>query len=612
MTWEWKIGDPVDDANGGFMDAQNWTGDHYVVEKKRDESSSNNSGNNYHPEYNQYLHEKRKREEKRKEQVKRTKELEEEKKRKKEQEKRLKELEEEKKRKKEECERNPECVKKHLAHFKKKVLKDYFLFSRFEIYQAKSDIKFRQILEYEELLEKLEGKKNYTKQDFDVLKKENQRVQYILSHMNGEYRINAIKLYLKNQKTISELETRYPQKGFFKALINEVFKSDPGPIESLEIELSAREKLKKARTLTSTKLYETANMQEAMDLLNQARTELSSYLKYKKANDILRNLNNEIGDLEAEINNKLFKLLNFTNKRLFLINRDKYSTNQFKGKPGMDLTLVKEDDEDIITVYYDNEPIGIVSNTFTSDFEKIFSDTSQLEYLPKTSSAKYFYRYGKFDIFEINVSRIKIDERLKQEKILKKYPKDELITIVGLKDMEFSEGMKFKLIKDAGEIGVYLDDEKIGLVSNSYLNLNLTTKASNLKDIPDESYAEYLLKYENKYPIAHIIKNLNSTEEHNIDGSTINSSLDDDILKKEIAYVKKSKYRAKVVRSLDGAVKTPTQIAEDTRIARNSIYNTLKQLNEHKIIECTNPEVKRGKLYKLTDKGENIIKNLDW
>lgn len=30
MTWEWKIGDPVDDANGGTMDAQNWTGDHYV------------------------------------------------------------------------------------------------------------------------------------------------------------------------------------------------------------------------------------------------------------------------------------------------------------------------------------------------------------------------------------------------------------------------------------------------------------------------------------------------------------------------------------------------------------------------------------------------------
>ena len=32
MTWEWKIGDPVDDANGGTMDAQNWHGDYYFEE----------------------------------------------------------------------------------------------------------------------------------------------------------------------------------------------------------------------------------------------------------------------------------------------------------------------------------------------------------------------------------------------------------------------------------------------------------------------------------------------------------------------------------------------------------------------------------------------------
>ena len=24
MTWEWKIGDPVDDATGGSMEAENW------------------------------------------------------------------------------------------------------------------------------------------------------------------------------------------------------------------------------------------------------------------------------------------------------------------------------------------------------------------------------------------------------------------------------------------------------------------------------------------------------------------------------------------------------------------------------------------------------------
>ncbi|WP_295614766.1 tetratricopeptide repeat protein [uncultured Methanobrevibacter sp.] len=43
MTWEWKIGDPVDDANGGTMDAQNWHGDYYFEEDNRDEARINNS-----------------------------------------------------------------------------------------------------------------------------------------------------------------------------------------------------------------------------------------------------------------------------------------------------------------------------------------------------------------------------------------------------------------------------------------------------------------------------------------------------------------------------------------------------------------------------------------
>ena len=39
MTWEWKIGDPVDDATGGSMDAQNWVGDHYIEEENSENSS---------------------------------------------------------------------------------------------------------------------------------------------------------------------------------------------------------------------------------------------------------------------------------------------------------------------------------------------------------------------------------------------------------------------------------------------------------------------------------------------------------------------------------------------------------------------------------------------
>ena len=51
------------------------------------------------------------------------------------------------------------------------------------------------------------------------------------------------------------------------------------------------------------------------------------------------------------------------------------------------------------------------------------------------------------------------------------------------------------------------------------------------------------------------------------------------------------------MKSLDGEVKIPSEIANDTEIFQNHISNTLRQLKEHKLIECSNPEVKRGRLY---------------
>lgn len=88
-------------------------------------------------------------------------------------------------------------------------------------------------------------------------------------------------------------------------------------------------------------------------------------------------------------------------------------------------------------------------------------------------------------------------------------------------------------------------------------------------------------------------------------------NLTGDILKEEIDYVNRSQYRLKVMKSLDGEVKIPSEIAKDAEIFQNHISNTLGQLKEHKLIECINPEVKRGRLYRLTDKGERIIKKIN-
>ena len=86
--------------------------------------------------------------------------------------------------------------------------------------------------------------------------------------------------------------------------------------------------------------------------------------------------------------------------------------------------------------------------------------------------------------------------------------------------------------------------------------------------------------------------------------------LSDELLT-QISYVKISKYRTKVMKTLEGDVKIPSQIARDSDILQNHISSTLQQLREHELVECINPEVRKGRLYRLTDVGEDVVKNLE-
>ena len=79
----------------------------------------------------------------------------------------------------------------------------------------------------------------------------------------------------------------------------------------------------------------------------------------------------------------------------------------------------------------------------------------------------------------------------------------------------------------------------------------------------------------------------------------------------EISYVKISQYRTKVMKSLEGDVKIPTAIARDSEIRPNHISKVLAELKAHELVECINPEVRKGRLYRLTDKGDELVKNLN-
>lgn len=79
----------------------------------------------------------------------------------------------------------------------------------------------------------------------------------------------------------------------------------------------------------------------------------------------------------------------------------------------------------------------------------------------------------------------------------------------------------------------------------------------------------------------------------------------------EISYVQISSYRKKVMKSLDGEVLIPTQIAKNSEIRPNHISKVLAELKAHELVECINPEVRKGRLYRLTDKGDNVVKNIE-
>ena len=79
----------------------------------------------------------------------------------------------------------------------------------------------------------------------------------------------------------------------------------------------------------------------------------------------------------------------------------------------------------------------------------------------------------------------------------------------------------------------------------------------------------------------------------------------------EISYVQISQYRTKVMKTLKDDVKMPSQIARDSDIRQNHISKVLAELKARELVECINPEVRKGRLYRHTDKGEEVVKNLE-
>ena len=80
-----------------------------------------------------------------------------------------------------------------------------------------------------------------------------------------------------------------------------------------------------------------------------------------------------------------------------------------------------------------------------------------------------------------------------------------------------------------------------------------------------------------------------------------------DDLYKIVGYVMASEYRRNILKSIGENIKIPSVLAEDIGLRTNHVSNVLKDLKEKELVICLNEEAKKGRLYKNTELGIQIL-----
>ena len=74
-----------------------------------------------------------------------------------------------------------------------------------------------------------------------------------------------------------------------------------------------------------------------------------------------------------------------------------------------------------------------------------------------------------------------------------------------------------------------------------------------------------------------------------------------------IKYINRSSYRSRTLKAIGNDVKIPKEIAKDSDILQSHISNVLRDLKEKNLVECLNPKMRKGRLYRLSEEGLEIL-----
>lgn len=76
-----------------------------------------------------------------------------------------------------------------------------------------------------------------------------------------------------------------------------------------------------------------------------------------------------------------------------------------------------------------------------------------------------------------------------------------------------------------------------------------------------------------------------------------------------LSFVLSSESREKILKALESP-NTPTRIAKETETSKAHVSRTLKEMEEREIVELKTPEKRKGKIYTLSEEGEEILRKL--
>lgn len=77
-----------------------------------------------------------------------------------------------------------------------------------------------------------------------------------------------------------------------------------------------------------------------------------------------------------------------------------------------------------------------------------------------------------------------------------------------------------------------------------------------------------------------------------------------------LGFIKISPYRTNTLKSIGEGLKIPSEIAKELDVRTSQVSAALHDLKEKNLVVCVNEDARKGRLYKCTPLGHEIIEKL--